>query len=100
MKTYKLTTRNELEEVSVHHTMKGEMNFDNLEDAIIAFEKESKELKETYKSFDDVDFGEEQVKDSDKYSCRINLIIDGEVDFESEEGLEIEETYTSELYFE
>ncbi len=100
MKTYTLTTRNGLEEVLVHHTMKGEMNFDNLEDSIIAFEKESEELKETYQSFDDVDFGEEQVKDCDKYSCRINLLVDGEVDFDSEEGLAIEEEYTSKLYFE
>jgi hypothetical protein len=98
MKTYKLSTRNGLEEMLVHHSMQPVMLFDNLEDAIKAFEKEWEKLANTYTSFDDVDYNEDDVEESQKFHCRINLVIDGEVDFSSE-GIQIEEDYTSAIFF-
>lgn len=110
MKTYKLETFNGLyEELGIHHTKKDEMVFDNLKEAVLAFEKECESLKEHYQSFDDVDFEAEHVNASDLYGCQLRLLINGEhyddVDdedyhAEAKETMAIEEEYVSPWFFE
>lgn len=98
MKTYKLSTGNGVNEMNVHFRNESEMIFNTLEDAIKAFNIESQELKDTYQSFYNATFVQDEVKESDLVSCRLQLLIDGELIFEGE-GLEIEEKYTSEIFF-
>lgn len=84
MKIYKLKTGNGVNDTLIHHTMERDAEFETLEDAIEAFEKEVAALEASYTPINDFP-NPDAFKESDCVSTHLELWIDNEPGFDSED---------------